>query len=69
MFLSCCVFLYIEVFTCYIMTREFSVMSLAPGGPDPHRGSTPGPRWGTSIPQIPVPHPLYENPGSTTEPC
>jgi len=50
------------------LSREFSIMSLASGGfaPRPHRGSAPGPRWGFPSPRPPVPHPLCENPGSTT---
>ena len=33
--------------------------------PDPHRGSAPGPRWGTSVPQTPCAHPT-SNPGYAT---
>ena len=38
-----------------VMSCEFSTMSLASGGfaPRSHRGSTPGPRWGTSVSQTP----------------
>jgi len=58
MFLSCCLFLYIEVFAL-VLSREFSIMSLAFGGfapsPPPPPGLRPGPRWGTSVPRPAVP--------------
>ena len=40
----------------------FHNMSSASGGfaPRPHRGSAPGPRWGTSVPQTPwFPYPYF----------
>ena len=36
-----------------VVSCEFSTMSVASGGEDPHRDSAPGPSWGTSIPQTP----------------
>jgi len=43
-------------------------MSLASGAspPDPHWGSPLDPAGGLSSPRLPIPHPLYENPGSAT---
>ena len=51
------------------MSREFSIMSLASGGlaPRPPPGLRPWtPLGGLLSPRPPVPHPLYENPGSAT---
>jgi len=38
-----------------ILSTKFMSCFLASGGfaPRPHRGSAPGPRWGTSVPRLP----------------
>ena len=55
-----------------VMSCEFSTMFLASGGfaPRPPPGLRPWNPLGTSVgvPQTPVPHTLYENPGSATGP-
>ena len=42
------VYLAIKIRNILVVTRQ-----LLASPPDPHRGSAPGPRWGTSVPQTP----------------